>query len=325
MVLLDRTFPDCGLPGKTAKGSRLKFLIETQLAARNHSHFIYDFIGVARAHWPGPWWHRPYLTFIHGIEVWDHPAAKVQRFKAARRASVLLSNSLYTRERANRVYGGFDHAKVCWLATEEDTPPPPRERSSALEQSPRVLIVSRLESDRYKGHAELIACWHKVVSSVPGARLTIVGKGVRLAEIRRQSAASPAADKIELLGFVPDEAMAKIWAETSVFAMPSRGEGFGLVYIEAMRYGIPVIASIHDAAPEINIDGETGYNVDLEKPDELPDRLIALLKDADLRNRMGDAGFRRWSEHFRFSAFRERFLPFLAELLSVSAGSARER
>ncbi len=107
-----------------------------------------------------------------------------------------------------------------------------------------------------------------------------------------------------------------MWGETTVFAMPSRGEGFGLVYIEAMRHGRPVLASIHDAASEVNLDGVTGYNVDLDKPSELPERLIALLKDADRAAELGVNGKRRWREHFAYSAFKQRFLPILTAFLN---------
>ncbi len=110
--------------------------------------------------------------------------------------------------------------------------------------------------------------------------------------------------------------MAAVWSEATVFAMPSRGEGFGLVYIEAMRYGVPVIASIHDAASEINLEGTTGYNVSLDMPDELSERLIFLLKNRDGAAALGLNGQLRWAEHFCYSAFRARFVPLIQEFLA---------
>jgi phosphatidyl-myo-inositol dimannoside synthase len=89
------------------------------------------------------------------------------------------------------------------------------------------------------------------------------------------------------------------------------------VYIEAMRHGLPVVASVHDAGQEVNLDGRTGYNVNLDRPDELPDRLIHLLRDPDHAAALGAAGQRRWAEHFRYSAFRERFRPHLREFLAL--------
>ena len=110
--------------------------------------------------------------------------------------------------------------------------------------------------------------------------------------------------------------MEAVWAETSAFAMPSRGEGFGLVYIEAMRHGLPVIGSVHDAAPEVNLEGQTGYNVNLDRPEELPERIIHLLKEPDHAAALGQNGRQRWTEHFCYSAFRNRFSPLLAEFLA---------
>jgi phosphatidylinositol alpha-1,6-mannosyltransferase len=98
--------------------------------------------------------------------------------------------------------------------------------------------------------------------------------------------------------------------------MPSRGEGFGLTYIEAMRWGLPVIASVHDAGQEINIHGETGLNVDLGSSDALKDAVIELLRDRDLAARMGAAGRQRWRRHFCYSAFRARFSEQLKHFLA---------
>jgi len=78
-----------------------------------------------------------------------------------------------------------------------------------------------------------------------------------------------------------------------------------------------VIASVHDAACEINLDGETGYNVDLTRPADLPERVIHLLRDRDRAAQLGANGQRRWQRDFRFAAFRDRFLPLLAEFLNA--------
>ena len=79
---------------------------------------------------------------------------------------------------------------------------------------------------------------------------------------------------------------------------------------------VPIIASIHDAASEVNIDDVTGFNVNLNKPDELADRLIHLLRDPTRAKELGEQGQRRWQEHFCYSRFKERFVPILDEFLS---------
>lgn len=310
----DAAGADLGMTVGTAEGSRARYVYRVQKAALTHTHFVYDNLGMARAHCRLPLLRRPFLTFIHGIEVWEDTTG--DRIRAARRASFIVSNSRYTRERAHRAHGGLAHARVCWLATETDEPPTKARNPDA---PPSALILGRVLKGRDKGHGDLIRCWPAVVDAVPEARLIAVGAGPGLEEVRREAAASPVSSHIEVRGFVPEEEIESIWAEVSVFAMPSRAEGFGLVYVEAMRHGLPVVASVHDAAPEINLEGETGYNVDLDRPGELGDRVIRLLRDRDQAARMGGAGQQRWSEHFRYSAFRDRFLPLLREFLGEGA------
>jgi phosphatidylinositol alpha-1,6-mannosyltransferase len=110
--------------------------------------------------------------------------------------------------------------------------------------------------------------------------------------------------------------MADIWRSATVLAMPSRGEGFGLTYIEAMRYGIPVVASIHDAGDEVSVHGVTGFNVNLDRPGQIEECLIELLRDRDLASRLGKNGQWRWSQHFRYSCFRDRLYELLSDFLN---------
>lgn len=311
VVLSDQTpSRDLGVKLRFARTSRAQFVAEVTAAHFTHTHFIYDFAGMARAHQLFPWPRRSSLTFLHGIEVWSGTAVS-RHIRAACQSDRLLANTDFTRTRASAHTSGFARASVCWLATEEESPP---KVTRQTERPPRALILGRLVEDRDKGHEALLRCWPTVRESVPNAVLTIVGTGPALPRFQKLAAALPAGS-VEVRGFVPEVELPRLWAETSVFAMPSRGEGFGLVYIEAMRYGIPVIASVHDAGPEVNLEGITGYNVNLDRPEELPDRLVHLLRNPDHAAKLGANGIARWGEHFRYSAFRKRFLPILHEFL----------
>jgi len=283
-------------------GSRGRFVIACGQAALRGSHMLYDQLGTARAHiWPSRLARRCGV-WLHGIEVWDQ--LRPDRLRAAHRASFMLANTNFTRQRAIEHDKIFASARVCWLATSEDDPP---DESGSLTGPPIVLILGRLDDAAYKGHKELIEVWPTVVSAVPGARLVIGGTGPSLYRHRSLAAGSAAAEYIDFLGFVEESALPELWRRAVVFAMPSRGEGFGLAYIEAMRWRIPVIGSVHDAAPEVNIHNETGLNVDLTRANELSDSIIELLRDRDLARRMGSAGQERWRKHFCYSSFRTRF------------------
>ncbi len=289
-------------------GRRMAYVLRVQGRALRADAVLYDSLSMARAHFMGPARRRTALAWMHGIEAWE--AARPTHIAVARRVDVLVTNSNFTRRRAAALHPGLDGARVCWLGTESDRAPTV---GQCADGPPTVLILSRIDERSYKGHRELIEAWPAVVRRVPEARLLIAGAGPGLEEIRRLAQASPAATNIELTGFVPAERLPTLWARTSVFAMPSRGEGFGLVYIEAMRHGVSVIASRQDAGQEINVDGETGFNVDLEHPAELVEALVALLGDPHKARTLGAAGRHRWRQHFAWGAFRSRFWTIVVE------------
>jgi phosphatidylinositol alpha-1,6-mannosyltransferase len=241
---------------------------------------------------------------MHGLEAWEGLSRNYAR--PIRRADLVLTNSHYTLIRHEARHGRLRTGRVCWLATEQDTPPDAR---AGFAGRPTVLIVGRLErTEGWKGHDQLIGCWPKVAAAVPKARLVIAGGGTGLGQLRDKVRASSASSGIDVLGFVPESRMPSLFENAHVFAMPSRQEGFGIVYVEAMRYGLPVVASVHDAGQEINVDGQTGFNVDLSDGDALAERLIELLRNTDRAAAMGHAAFCRWQQHFTFSRFRRRFL-----------------
>jgi len=94
--------------------------------------------------------------------------------------------------------------------------------------------------------------------------------------------------------------------------MPSRDEGFGLVYLEAMSYDLPCIGSTHDAASETIEDGSSGFLVPQDDLRLLADRIVHLLANDDLRRQMGRRGGRRVRDTFSYPAFRDRLTSLLA-------------
>ncbi|HMO24938.1 MAG TPA: glycosyltransferase family 4 protein [Tepidisphaeraceae bacterium] len=277
-------------------------------------HVVYDFAGLARVHRVLRFLGSRSLVFLHGLEIWKE-AVRPQYLAATQACDLLVFNSAHSRARGGELDPRIGRARVCWLATEQDDVTEPIHPPHDV---PRVTMIGRLVgSERYKGFDELIACWPAVVAAVPKAQLRIVGKGTDFDRLKALANASAVSAHIELTGFVPEEAIPRIWSETTVFAMPSRGEGFGLVYIEAMRRGVPVLASVHDAGQEVNVDGQTGYNLNLDNGLEaIADRIVTLLSSPGLVREMGEAGRQRWFEHFRYSCFRTRFSEILEGFLA---------
>jgi phosphatidyl-myo-inositol dimannoside synthase len=290
-------------------GSRARFLAGLERASLTPSRFLYDFAGTARsARFLFP--RRSYAVWAHGIEVWDE--VRADRRQALERAEIVLVNSAYTRERGDPTLGRLRDARVCPLGSYTDEAAPPRLRAAG---PPTVLLIGRVEPGWPKGQGVLVSLWPQVVAAAPEARLLLVGKGPALEALREVARKSPAAERIEVAGFVPEADIESVWARATVFAMPSLTEGFGLVFIEAMRRGLPVIASRADAGGEVNVDGETGYTIDRQDDRALVGALVGALRDPDLAARLGAAGAARWRAEFCFSAFERRFNAALADFL----------
>ena len=283
---------------------RLSFAFANAAHLIKGRRILYDFPGTARAHPPFLRSRRPYAVWIHGIEVWGYPTPRPDYFPAVRAADLVIANSIYTLERAQEYLGPLPRARVCWLATEEDEEPP---ESPRVASAPTVLFVGRSDNLFAKGQDILIDIWPCVVSKVSDAKLVFAGGGSHLDKLRDLAAKSPARHNIEVLGFVAEARMDELWRNATAFAMLSKVEGFGLVFVEAMRHGKPIIASADDASEEINIDCVTGYNLSRNRKSDIIDRIIHLLHDRDAAAALGRAGIERWRSCFRFSAFRRRF------------------
>ena len=106
--------------------------------------------------------------------------------------------------------------------------------------------------------------------------------------------------------------MRGLYGQAAVFALPSRGEGFGLVYLEAMAAGLPCIGSTDDAAVDVIEDGRTGLLVRQDDVTALAGAVSRLLSDEALRRRMGEAGRARQQSVFSYANFRDRTLGLLA-------------
>lgn len=168
-------------------------------------------------------------------------------------------------------------------------------RTNAL----RLLAVGRL--GRYKGFDVLL----RSLCDVPDADLLLVGDGECARALRAQAAACGIGGRVVFAGEVEDAALAAAYADADAFVLPSldRGEAFGLVLLEAMRAGLPVIASdIRGAAVgEVVVDGETGWLVPPGDAGALA-AAIARMNDAPARQRLGKAGQKRWSERYTLAA-----------------------
>lgn len=272
---------------------------------------VYDLLGPARiqAWLPGPL-RAPYLVTLYGIEVWRALAGA--RRRALRQAAVRLAISDYTREGALRVNQGAGPIEVLPLCL-ENRPPEGDVDAGLLERagSGFLLIVGRMAvSERYKGHD----CLLEAMPHVP-ARLVIAGDGDDRGRLEARTRAMGLGGRVLFTGFVSEATLGELYRRAAAFVMPSHGEGFGLVYLEAMRAAKPCLAARAGAAAEIVVDGETGWLVDPLDPEEIAAAANRLLADPAAARAMGEAGQRRFERLFTLRRFRERLFPHLDRLV----------
>jgi glycogen(starch) synthase len=104
--------------------------------------------------------------------------------------------------------------------------------------------------------------------------------------------------RLKFCGELTDEELKRVSEESDIFCVPSRFESFGLIYIEAMRYGLPVVACDTGGVPDIVKDGETGILCKTQTAKELEIALARLVRDPAERQRMGEQGRARYLKHF---------------------------
>jgi phosphatidylinositol alpha-1,6-mannosyltransferase len=261
---------------------------------------------------------RPgYGVFLHGIEVWRPLPKKTIRMLAD--ADLRIANSRYTADRASELHPGIGPIEVCPLALLDRPPVAPAPDGP---HTHAVLVVGRMaEGERYKGHDQLIEAWDRVTANVPGAQLVIVGDGNDRPRLEAKARASRSSASIVFTGFVTDAALQQLYRSAALFALPSRGEGFGLVYLEAMRAGLACVGSRHDAASEVIVDGQTGCLVDQADTTEIADTIVRLLSNDEERRRLGEAGRCRFDREFTFERFSDRLSAILGGVSQERAAS----
>jgi glycosyltransferase involved in cell wall biosynthesis len=147
-----------------------------------------------------------------------------------------------------------------------------------------------------KGQRHLILAMPLLLERVPRAHAVIAGGGDLEDYLRDLSVEAGVADRVHVLG--PRRDVPALMHAIDVFAMPSIWEGFGLVLLEAMAAGRPVVASRVATIPEVVVDGETGVLVPAGDRVALAEGLAALAHDSELARRYGEAGRERLRRQF---------------------------
>ncbi len=210
----------------------------------------------------------PVMSVLHGIEAWNLRSGL--RLRAMRAADHLMAVSHHTRnevsgscgvapERISVVPNTFDAARF----TIGPKPAYLLMRYGLTPKQPVIMTVSRLAvSERYKGHRQILQGLHNVRNQFPGLRYLVVGSGDDMPRLRTIVQNSDLEDCVIFAGHVPAEELPDHYKLCDVFAMPSCKEGFGIVFLEAMASGKPVVAGNLDGSVDALDQGRLGILVD---------------------------------------------------------------
>jgi asparagine synthase (glutamine-hydrolysing) len=230
----------------------------------------------------------PSVGILHGIEAWSAPGNLITR-NLVSRINRFAAVSHVTMDRF-RMWSGFDPAKLDYLpnAIVLKEFGPGVKNQDLLElyglSGKRVLLtVARLEAaERYKGVDRVIEALPKLLGIHPDLAYLVVGDGTDRERLERLAEHLGVAHSVRFAGHVADDQKAEHFRLADVFVLPSKGEGFGIVLLEAMACGIPVVASKVDGSREAVGNGRMGILVDPDAQNEVISGILQAL-DSPLR------------------------------------------
>jgi glycosyltransferase involved in cell wall biosynthesis len=190
---------------------------------------------------------------------------------------------------------------------------PDGEPSPYAGAEPRMLCVGRLIP--IKGHIVLLRAFAAARESIPELRLDLAGRGPLEPALRALAKELRIDDAVRFLGYVAP--VQRAIEESAFVAVPSMGEGFGMVALEAMERARPVIAAEIGGLGELVEDGVTGFLVPPGEAEPLAAAIVALAADPKLRARMAAAGRRRALDRFLQERCTDRTEILYRELLAV--------
>jgi glycosyltransferase involved in cell wall biosynthesis len=249
-----------------------------------------------------------YHLVAHGIEVW-RPYGMLER-QALLGAHRILCVSEFTRRQMLRFCPALQAERLVVLPNTLDPHFAPELNNQVTNTPfalPRILTVGRLSgNDTYKGFDTLIEAMPLIRREYPTARLRIVGRGDDLPRLTALADRLGVAGSVDFTGPIDDEALRAEYAACDLFALPSRKEGFGLVFLEAMTYGKPCIGARAGGVPEV-INDPVGQLVEYGN---LAD-LAAAVSDL-VRHPRDSEVVRRHADSFAFPAFTRRLAAVLS-------------
>jgi phosphatidyl-myo-inositol dimannoside synthase len=263
------------------------------------------------------------IVMAHGVEVWQQLPAR--RRAALLSADIVLAASTSTIQKLTEVQGVSPEKikKNPWpldpdvlnMADAPEAPAPPK----GFPPSPVILAVGRWSaSEKYKGADDLIHALAQLRGAFPGLNLVAVGAGDDLPRLKQIAADLGVASSVHFLTGLSKADLAACYAHADIFALPSTGEGFGLVFLEAMAFAKPIVAAAAGGSTDLVEDSVNGILIPPRDQAALTAALQRLLRDASLRATLGRRGAEIVRRKYQFKLFQAELATILASCGLVS-------
>jgi len=259
----------------------------------------------------------PLVLFIYGVDAWKPTRSVLANLLVGKIQWVVSISEITAQKFHTWVPSNTQHLRVLPNAIHSEWYGPGARSQALVEryglQGKTVLMtLGRLVSvERYKGFDEALEVLPELAAQLPNVAYMVVGDGTDRARLEKKARALGVADRVVFTGNVQESEKADHYRLADVYVMPSQGEGFGFVLLEAMACGIPVIASKVDGGREAVRDGALGRMVDPADKDELKRAILAALKEPH-------GVVPRGLEHFSFHNFEARAHALFGQVLAES-------
>ena len=226
----------------------------------------------------------PFTLVAHGIDV--HQGLPRRTLAALRDADRIIAVSAWTRDRVLDL-GGIEPRNVTVLPNTMDkeeftvgpVPTSLRQKYGIRDGERVVLTVARLDHrERYKGYDRIIEAMPAIQRECGPVRFLIVGEGEDKARVGALARERHVDSAVSFAGFVPAESLVDHYRLADVFAMPSTGEGFGIVFLEAMGCGTPVVAGNRDGSIDALDGGWLGLAIEPMYIDGIAEAISSILE-----------------------------------------------
>jgi len=245
----------------------------------------------------------PYFVSTHGMDVMlpqQSARKKKLMLKVLRSAAFITANSNFTRDRLLKLGLPGERIEVVYpcahILQNRSTAAQIKERKEQYGFLDKKTLLSVGRLVKRKGHDIVLEAISTLTKEFPDLNYLIIGDGPEKGNIKGLITKYQLQNRVKILDEISDEELAVYYQLADLFIMPSRDiggdvEGFGIVYLEAAGFGLPVIAGRSGGIPEAVLDGQTGILVNPKSPAEIKAALIKFLTDQKLRERLSSNAY----------------------------------